>query len=225
MHGSIRWVAVVSLTTGCPGDVPVDPDKTSDATLPGPGTAGLVVQWSSDPPAWPTDLGNGIQLERAVFAFDSMRVVGDAGDDPRTTKTAFEVRFDESTQPEPIEFGDAPSGLYSQVSLVADGHLTTESVKLRGQVTVDSDTRDFIVDIDEPLAVNVPMNEMLMPPNVTTIALRIDFQAALAAVDWSTVPLESGNRELDDNDPQMAAFRNQLIAGFRITNPARTGLQ
>jgi hypothetical protein len=209
------------LLTGCPSDPGINPGMLPDASKPG--TGGLAVEWSSQPATWPSDLGGGLLLERADFAFDSLRVVGDAGSDPRTTKSEFSIRWDDNSSPEGIMFVDAPAGLYSQVSLLADGHLMTDSVNLRGKVTVNAETTDFEVDIDEPLAVTVQINEMLAPPDVTTIKLRVDFKTALTSVDWSQVNKSSGKREIEDDDPQMAMVRQTLIAGFQIVNAGGAG--
>jgi hypothetical protein len=209
------------MLTGCPGDVAEVPDSSVDAAG---GTGGLVVKWSSTPETWPGDLGGGATIERATFAFDSLRVVGDAGPgDPRTTASGFMVRWDDNTKPSDIMFSEAPTGLYSQVSMAIDGHLTTETFELRGHVNVSGTDYEYRIDGDNPLAVTVAIDKTLMPPEAATVALRINFQQALDSLDFSTLDIDSGRIELDDGDAQMPAFRTSLVQSFVITGDAGAG--
>jgi len=185
----------------------------------GRGTGGLVVQWASTPESWPGDLGNGVTIDRATFAFDSLRVVGDAGPgDPRTTASGFMVRWDENTVPSPVMFGDAPSGLYSQVSMAIDGHTTTESFDLRGHVNLDGTDYEYRIDGDNPLEATIQIEEMLTPPATATVRLRIDFKNALESLDFKTLTIDGGRIELDDSDPEMVEFRKKLVESFVVTN-------
>jgi hypothetical protein len=205
---------------GCSGD---------DTTAPPPdasegGTGGLVVQWSSVPETWPGDLGNGVTIERADFAFDNLRVVGDGGPgDPRTTATAFTVRWDDNTKPAAITFNDAPTGLYSQVSMSIDGHLTTDTFDIRGHVNLSGTDYEYRIDGDNPLAVTVEINKTLTPPATATVKLRIDFVHALESIDFSTLPIDSGKIELSDGDTQMAAFRQKLVESFVMSDDGSSG--
>jgi hypothetical protein len=200
---------------GCSGDdthVP-DPDAGNG------GTGGLVVQWSSTPESWPGDVGNGATIERATFAFDSLRVVGDAGPgDPRTTASGFMVRWDDNTKPSDIMFSDAPTGLYSQVSMAIDGHLTTETFELRGHVNVGGTDYEYRIDSDNPLAVTVGIDKTLMPPEAATVELRLNFAHALDSLDFSALDIDGGRIELGDGDAQMPTFRTKLVESFEISD-------
>jgi len=199
---------------GCSGDDTHVPDP--DAS--GGGTGGLVVQWASTPESWPGDVDNGATIERASFALDSLRVVGDAGPgDPRTTASGFMVRWDENTVPSAVMFADAPSGLYSQISMAIDGHTTTETFELRGHVNIDGTDYEYGIDGDAPLTATIQIEEMLTPPATATVRLRIDFKKALGSLDFKTLPVDGGRIELDDSDPEMVDFRKKLVESFTVT--------
>jgi hypothetical protein len=212
MQGSIRCVAIAGVLSACPGDdtaLPVDAPVTNGS--------GLVLEWGSEPKTWPADLGDGVVLERATFAFDSLRVVGDAGPgDPRTTKSGFTVRWDQATQPAPIAFTEAPTGLYSQISLLIDGQLSGESFDLRGRVFLDGSDWEFRIDDDSPLPVTLAIDQTLTPPQVATVKLRVNFKHALDAIDFRSLERDSGRLELGSDDPQMVLFRAKLVESFEI---------
>jgi hypothetical protein len=123
MQGLIRCALVAGLICACHSDDTATPDG------PVGGDAGLTVRWASRPTTWPADVGSTIIVERVRFALDSLRVIGDAGPgDLRTTKDAFELRWEESRDPpEDIKFESAPTGLYSQIALQVDCILIEDS--------------------------------------------------------------------------------------------------
>jgi hypothetical protein len=210
MQGAIRCAVIAGVLAACSGD-----DTSLPVDAPVNTGSGLVVEWGSEPHSWPADLGDGVVLERATFAFDSLRVVGDAGPgDPRTTKSGFTVRWDPSTQPSPITFADAPTGLYSQISLVIDGQLSGESFDLRGRVFLDDTDWEFRIEDDSPLPVTLAIDQTLTPPQVATVKLRVNFKHALDAIDFSGLGRDGGRLVLDRDDPQMVAFRAKLMASF-----------
>lgn len=213
MQGPSRCVVVAGLLIGCSGhDTDLPPDSVG-------GSGGLVVVWSSQPETWPGSLGDGVTIERATFAFDSLRVVGDAGPgDPRTTATGFEVRWDDSTSPDTIMFGDAPTGLYSQVSVLIDGHLANDSFELRGHVQLGETNWEYRIEDISPLAITVPIEKTLTPPATATVLLRINFQHALDSVDFSMLGVDEGRLELENGDAQMAVFRAKLVESFEIAS-------
>lgn len=176
-----------------------------------------MVAWASQPLTWPCDLGDGVILDRATFAFDSLRVVGDAGPgDPRTTATGFTVRWDDMTTPPAIGFLEAPTGLYSQVSLVIDGNQTFDSFDLRGHVQLDGTDWEFRIIDDNPLTLTLPMEKTLSPPGTAVVNLRVSFQRALDVIDYRMLEVDEGRLHLQSGDPQMDAFRTQLVSSFEV---------
>lgn len=220
MQGPIRCAAVAGLLLGChPGGV----DTPVDSQL---GPSGLRVVWSSTPETWPGDLGPGIQLEQARFALNSLRVVGDAGPgDPRTTIGNMEMGFawDSGEQrPTDITFDDAPTGLYSQIAIVLDRTNSggnNNSYELRGHVQIGSETVEYRIQDDRPLTFNVDVDETVSPGESAVIVLRINFQRAIASIDFSRLDIDDDRVELEDGDPQMATFRTKLVESFEVVGP------
>ncbi len=120
-------------------------------------------------------------------------------------------------------FSNAPTGLYSQVSLAIDGHLTTDSFDIRGTATADSETKDFQISGDSPLAITVQIDRTLMPPDVATVKLRIDFTHALSVLDFKDLDTSDGKWELEDGDDQMDAFRQALGESFEVADGGSGG--
>lgn len=193
-----------------------------DTSTPGSDAAtggGFVITWSSDPVAWPGDLGDGVTVERATFALDNLRIVGDAAPgDPRTTVSSRQLVWDDTSQPEAFDFPNAPGGVYSQLSLLIDGHVAGASIDIRGRANVDGTDYEFRIIDDSPFAVTLEIDETLSPPAVTTLGLHIDFTDVLDALDISTFEMDSGRLELDNGDPQFATFRAKLMESFAVVN-------
>ena len=212
MQGTIRCVVLAGVLVGCPSDDTVAPDTA-------PEQSGLIVAWSSEPAVWPSDLGDAVTLERARFAVDSLRVIGDAGPgDPRTTQVTFEVRWDDTSQPLDVVFSEAPPGLYSQVSIVVDGHLADDSFEIRGHAFVAGNDWEYRIEDQNPLGFTVPIDKVLNPGRATTVAVRINFTHALDAIDFSTLRIEDGHLQLQSTDTQMPVFRQKLVESFEIVS-------
>lgn len=212
MQGLIRCVVVAGLVSACHADDTTTPDAET-------GDAGLTVKWSSRPETWPAQLDTGVTLTSARFACDSLRVIGDAEPgDMRTTAQSFEVRWEGSDAPDSIKFADAPPGLYSQLALLFDGHVTAPSYKLEGTVVLNGNTEDFVIEDDNQLAVTVSLEKLVSPGAISTIRIDIDFGHALEAVKWDLLPKNDGKLELETGNPDLADFRKKLIESF--TTPA-----
>jgi hypothetical protein len=219
MQGMIRsmraaaWAVAWSLCACGPGD-PATPD--------GPvGAGGLVVQWESTPASWPAQLGDGVVLDRASFAVDNLRVIGDAGPgDPRTTASNLDVRWDSNTQPAAITLPEAPSGLYSQLSLLIDGQLTERSYELRGEAMIGDSSVDLRIRDDDPLAFTHVIDQTLAPGGGVTITVRVKFAHALDALDLPAL-VEDGRIDLQTGDPAMVLFRAKLIESFEVETQLR----
>lgn len=193
------------------GDDATTPD--GDAAVGG----GLVVSWSARPDTWPGDFGDGLTLERATFVFDNLRVVGDAAPgDPRTVKSSFELQWDDAAQPGDIGFPDAPGGVYSQLSLLIDGHVAGPSIELRGRARVGGTDYEYRLVDNSPFALTLPIDTTLEPPAVARIGLRVDFEAVLDAIDFAALDIEGGRLDLDNSDPQIGVFRATMMAGFVV---------
>lgn len=214
MRGPFRCVVFAGLLggwlAGCGDDSSL---PTGDAATGG----GLVVTWSSQPTTWPGDLGDGLSIDIAEFAFDNVRVVGDAAaGDPRTQASSFTLRWDDATKPPDLAFPDAPGGLYSQLSLLIDGHVAGPSIELLGHVTVNATVYEFRITDDSPFPLTLPIAMRLTPPAKGTLAVSIDFDHALSTIDFAAVDNNGGRLELDNSDPQITAFRAKLMEAVTV---------
>lgn len=218
MQGTIRCVLIAGLLLAChSGDID-SPDSMGSG-----GQSGLLLTWSSAPADLPANLDNSVTLERARFALDSLRVVGDAGPgDPRTTENGLTLCFNygegNCLEPAEVMFEEAPPGLYSQVALDFDGHLITNSFRVEGKVTVNSQVWDYRIEDDAPLAFNVGISTMANPGKTATVELRINFIHALDAVDWANMPVNEGRLELEGASSAMTQFRAKLVESFEVVN-------
>ena len=214
MQGLIRCALVAALVCACHSDDTTTPDSNIG------GDAGLTVRWSSRPLQWPADLGSTVILEDARFQLDSLRVIGDAGPgDLRTTKDAFEVRWqDGGDPPADIKFDSAPTGLYSQIALQIDGNLVEDSYELKGTVVVDSNLEEFVIEDSNPLPINLSIDKSLSAGSTATIDIQIDFENALSSVDFSTLNKSDGKLQLDQSDPGIVELRKKLVESFKTPN-------
>jgi hypothetical protein len=222
MQGMIRCGLLAGSLIACHTSAQGTPDGAGPDGDGSAGAAGLHVAFTSDPTPFPAQIEDGFTLELAVFKFDNLKVIGDAGPgDPRTTATGFQVKWDSQSSPAPIDFSDAPTGLYSKVSFQIDGHLIDDSYLLKGHVTVNGTSYPFEIDDRNALSLSLDCSRMLAAGGTDTIAVKFAFHDALQSVDWTTARMDDGQLELSTTDAQMAAFRAALTAGISIDNSAQ----
>lgn len=218
MQGMIRCGLLAGLLAACHMTSPGTPDG-ADADSGGAGTAGLHVAFESDPTPIPATIDTGFTLDLVVFNFDNLKVIGDAGPgDPRTTATGFEVKWSAGQTPAPIDFGNAPTGLYSKVSFQVDGHLISESYVFKGHVTVNGTSYPYEIDDHNALSLSLDCNRTLAAGGSDTILMKFAFKDALESIDWTNARLDDGQLEVGTTDSQMDTFRQKLIEGISIDN-------
>lgn len=204
---------VLGAVTAC-GDDASAPDR--DAATGG----GLVIRWRSTPSDWPSTVEDGLTLESATLAVDSVRFVGDAAPgDPRTTTGPLALLWTDGAEPNELAFPDAPGGLYSQLSLLVDGHVAGPSIDIRGHVIVQSVDREYRILESSPFSLTLDIDTTLTPPNTERLDLDFDFAHAIADLDFSMFADLDGHLELDTGDPQMTVFRSKLDEGISVTDP------
>ncbi|HSD89896.1 MAG TPA: hypothetical protein VLB44_20335 [Kofleriaceae bacterium] len=209
MQGMIRCALVAGFLFGCHTDDTAPPDG------PVSGNAGITVDWATTPPTWPGTIKDGVTLERARFALDSLRVIGDAGPgDPRTTARTLDVRWESGTSPDQIAFADAPTGLYSQLAIQLDGHLITNSYRFEGVAHVNGVDYEFRVEDSNALPVTLSISETVSPSQNTAIRINVDFVHALESVDFASLPIDDGRLELETTSPGITEFRQKLVESF-----------
>ena len=218
MQGLIRCGVLAGSLMACHTSSPAGPDgSTPDGSGSG---GGLHVAFTSDPTPIPGQVDTGFTLDTVVFKFDNLKVIGDAGPgDPRTTANDFELKWDASTSPPPIDFATAPTGLYSKVSFQIDGHLIDDSYFFKGHVTVSGTSYPFEVEDRNTLSLSLDWNRMLDAGGADTITVKFGFKDALESVDWANVDNHEGTLELDDTNPQaILAFHSKLSDAISIDN-------
>lgn len=210
MQGMIRCAVVAGLLAACHSDDTAVPDA------PATGKTSMTVQWATKPGAWPGVIGDGITVDSARFAFDSLRVIGDAGPgDLRTTARTFEVRWEKDRDPPAaIEFADAPTGLYSQVALQVDGHLVNNSYEIRGTIQINGNDVEYRIEDDASLPVTLAIDKMKTPTAAVRLEVDIDFVKAINSIDFTKLMNDGGHLELDGDSQDMDAFRKKLVESF-----------
>lgn len=177
----------------------------------------MTIEWASQPAAWPGVVKDGVTVDGARFAFDSLRVIGDAGPgDPRTTARMFEVRWEEDRDPPAtIEFTDAPAGLYSQLALQIDGHLMNYSYEIRGTAQLDGNDIEYRIEDAGPLAVTLSIDKMKSAGAPVALRIDVDFVHLINSLDFSKLQNDGGH--LEPTPAGMVEVRKKLIESFRAT--------
>jgi hypothetical protein len=211
MQGMIRCAVVAGLLSACHGDDTAVPDA------PASGATAMTIAWASQPVAWPGAVKDGVTVDGARFAFDSLRVIGDAGPgDPRTTARAFEVRWEKDRDPPAmIEFTDAPAGLYSQLALQIDGHLTNYSYEIRGTVQLNGNDVEYRIEDEGALAVTLSIDKMKSPSAPVALRVEMDFVHLIDSLDFSKLVNDGGH--LEPTPTNMVEVRKKLVESFRAT--------
>lgn len=210
MQGMIRCVVVAGLLSACHADDTAVPDAATGAT------SAMTVRWSTQPGSWPGVIQDGVTVDSARFAFDSLRVIGDAGPgDLRTTARTLELRWEmDRDPPTAIVFNDAPAGRYSQVALQLDGQLVNNSYEIRGTVQVNGNDIEYRIEDDGALAITMSIDKMKSPAAAIQLTVDVDFVHAINSVDFSKLPNDGGHLQLDSSDPLMIDFRKKLTESF-----------
>lgn len=175
----------------------------------------MTVEWTTTPATWPGPIKDGVVLESARFALDSLRAIGDAGPgDPRTTVRTLDIRWDSSTMPDQIAFADAPTGLYSQLALSLDGHLIENSYRFEGTAHVNGVDWQFRIEDSNAMPVTLSINKTVSPGANTMVLINVDFQHAIESIDFTTLPVDDGRLQLETSSPAMVDFRKKLLESF-----------
>jgi hypothetical protein len=201
-------VALVVLA-GCPAD---------DQSLPdAPGSAGVAVAWITDPVIVPGRVEDGFDLTSAQFHLRNLRVVGDAGaGDARTTAPIAELAWNDKTQPAPIEFPDAPPGLYARMLFSIDRGSTPNAYELHGTAQTVTGREPYAILDPDPIAVDLDYQIEAAAGRRTTIVTRIEFDDVLDVVDFDAAPLIGGVRTISTGDPQLAVIRVEVRKAFGV---------
>lgn len=203
------WLVLAVFATACGST----PSPAADAG-PGPGSgAGLSVSWRSTPSSFPANLGDNVTIRDVTFAADSLAIVGTAGPgDPRTTSKDFTLTWDDSGTPATMTFADAPSGQYSSVALVLDGHFVANALAIHGTYN----GIPFVISDRRPYSVSLAIDRTLKAGGGLAIGVAIDFHDALGAIDWQNTPLDDGTHYEIESGDALQGFLDKLTSDIRI---------
>src|SRR4051812_28165127 len=134
MQGVVRMCLLVGGIAACHTS---DPNSPDGGMITGDGSneprVGLALTWSTQPASIPGEVDSNISVASMLFRVANLRVIGDAGPgDTRTSVDQLQLSWGQSGPPEPIRFGDAPSGLYSHVLMLVEGNITDYSYEITG---------------------------------------------------------------------------------------------
>ena len=166
-------------------------------------------------PALPGEIKSDLTVTSAVFHVQRLQVIGDNGQ-PMTT-TGFELGWQgEGTNPLPIDFPFAPSGLYSQVSIEIDALSSAPVYEISGTAKVGGNIEPFHITDTESMDVDITGYAVTLAPGRTAIiGVRLDLRDAIDGIDMATLPMMQGKRTLAPGSSQMGNFRDKLEDAFR----------
>lgn len=218
MQGMIRCGLLAGLLMACHTSDPGTPDGAPDGNEPG--SPGLHVRWSSEPATYPGNLEDWLTVDSVQFMVEDLKVIGDAGPgDLRTTKAIFQLKWDAGSSPDMIDFSDAPTGLYSKVSMQLDGHLIVPSLEIKGHVNVEGTLLEYEVEDRNAVSLSLDINRMLQPGGSATVALVLNLHDALTSIDYKSLTIDQGKVSVETGDPQLPSFINKFVdKAFSVDN-------
>lgn len=209
----------VSCAAACGGsDVgSSDASPPFDSTGNGPG---LVVPFATESPI-PGAAKHDVVLSRVLFRLAYLRIIGDAGPgDTRTSRDHFQLEWKDGTNPPSVAFADAPAGLYSKVSIRADGETVAPSYEIVGSVTAKDGVFPFRIHDLEPLEISIDTGVALDPGQTAEVLVRLELDSAFDGINFSDLPLDQGVLDFATDDRQMPKFRNRMRSAFATTRGA-----
>lgn len=198
----------VVLLAGCPagGD-----DASGDG---GVVTTGLVLTWAVVP-AVPGPVRADVTVQELHIAYSSVRSLGDAAPgDARTSRGRTDLEWEDGQRPPPIEFDEAPPGIYSALELGVGGG--DEGFSVHGEVDLAGTWTPFEIEDEAANPVALALAVDLRPGMVATVPLEIDLASVLAAVPFADLPRAGGHLELRRDDPRMRPVRAALVAAVHV---------
>ena len=218
MQGVVRTLLLLGGIVACHASSPATNPDAAPPTGDGSnaGHEGLEVRWSA---AIPGAVTSDITVSSLLFRVASLRVIGDAGPgDDRTSADTFKVSWTQGSTPDPLEFADAPTGLYSHVAFLADGNLIDYSYEIQGMAKLNGNPTPFYIHDRSPLPVSIDTSATLDPNQITSIAIDVSLDQALQSVDWSHLDNNNGTLTLDTFDNGMNDFRGKMINSVFMTD-------
>lgn len=175
---------------------------------------GLIVNFVAIPPL-PGPLKSDLSVTSVVFHIQRLQVIGDNGQ-PMTSAPIQIGWQSEGTNPVPVDFPSAPSGLYSQVSMEIDEASFAPVYEIFGTAKVGGNTEMFHIVDRNSLDVDITGYAITLPPGRSAVlGVRLDLKDAISSIDMGMLPMVQGMRTMDTVDQQMPEFREKLDDAFK----------
>ncbi len=177
----------------------------------------MFVTWRATP-ALPGPITDRITVSDASFQIDHFQVVGDAGNDVRTTHVRYLLTWKAGTTPQQEKFFQAPVGVYSKVALVmasfaGEDHTYEIHGTWRNAAGV---TKSFEIRDEEHVYVSVDCDEMLPAGGSADLTIKLDLVDALGGINFAAID-EPGEDEIKLEDGlELVAFRGRLSRAFTL---------
>ena len=207
---AVALVGAVMCSVGCgppPTETP-DAAPDTDATQL---EAGITIAWhlSQQLPYLAADR----ELHEVKLRMKSLRLVGDsAPDDVRTNKQQFDLKWKETSSPDPTKFDKAPLGSYTSVKTRLDGDADA-SFELSGRAMVNGTWYPFVIEDSQVYSQTLPVTVTLEPDRGQLVSLTANVKAVLDAVDFSLFDNDSGKLELSSGS-ELEKVRVLMINTF-----------
>ena len=190
-----------------------DSQPTSDA---GGDSHSLLITWVASP-AIPGAINNSVTVTSASFTLARIQAIGDAGGDSRDDLV---LGWALESSPPAIVLPDAPSGIYSKVTLAIDGGTALDiAYQIEGTAKVNGQPTPFEIHDRNAIDIEVKDFDVTLPPvGTATLGIKLDLRDALGNLDFQSLDMDDGKLTLDTSDPQMPDFRSDLKQAFKRAN-------
>lgn len=211
----MRVLFVGALLVGCHGTDITAPDGSIPSSDAVSETHTLEVAWNASP-AIPGDVDSDLTITSATFQIKRLQAIGDAGGG-----SADHVMLGwgggESGGPAPLLLPDAPTGIYSKVTLDVDGGSDQDIAwTIEGTARVNGNMKPFVIEDKNSIDIEVKDFSVTLPPiGIATLGIELDLENALQNVDFGDLDTEDGKLTLGTSDAQMPQFRSDLKKAFR----------
>jgi hypothetical protein len=217
----MRFLGALMVFAAChpAGETPgvdASPDGTTGGSDGSQTALGMFVTWHADP-ALPGVITDKITVTDATFQLDHLQVVGDAGNDARTTHSKYLLSWDSQGKPSQEKFPDAPVGVYSKISLVMmTGSLGENSYEIHGTWTdINMPTKQFEIRDRVTVSISIDCDKELPAAGMASIGIKLDLKDALNGIDFKLLENDDSGLELKEG-PQLVEFRDRLKKSFKL---------
>ena len=202
---------------GCHGTDITSPDAQSTSDALG-GSHSLLITWAATPAIpGPINSNGTVKITAASFKVSRVQAIGDAGGASRDDLV---LGWSLESSPPATELPDAPSGIYSKVTLAIDGGTALDiAYQIDGTVEINGETKPFVIQDRNALDIEVKDFNVTLPPvGTATLPIKLDMGDALDNIDYESLDVENGVLTLDTDDSGMADFRGALKQAFERGN-------